>query len=199
MNVTDTNAQVVKLNSTHQARRDADVDSCSGGNGGNGGDVVVTPITILPVIESNNSLSPDAYTSDAPETSDTYDDATISDSKELAPGGGGSGSDGSDDQIMSETTTAENDDKKRKIRRSRTTFTTLQLHQLEQAFERSNYPDIYTRDVLAQQLGLTEARVQVRVRLCLGHKLCYNGRPCDSMSQSYDSFLNILAIKIFTS
>ena len=167
MNVTDTNAQVVKLNSTHQARRDADVDSCSGGNGGNGGDVVVTPITILPVIESNNSLSPDAYTSDAPETSDTYDDATISDSKELAPGGGGSGSDGSDDQIMSETTTAENDDKKRKIRRSRTTFTTLQLHQLEQAFERSNYPDIYTRDVLAQQLGLTEARVQVRECMCV--------------------------------
>lgn len=50
---------------------------------------------------------------------------------------------------------------KRKVRRSRTTFAAKQLSVLEEEFVKCHYPDVNKREEIAEQIAMSEARVQV--------------------------------------
>lgn len=53
------------------------------------------------------------------------------------------------------------EDSKKRKRRERTIFSANAVRRLEEVFTEEHYPDIELRELLARQIGVSEARIQV--------------------------------------
>jgi hypothetical protein len=68
---------------------------------------------------------------------------------------------GSEDEILLDEDQCKQSNGKRRTRRQRTHFTSAQLHELEKVFSQNRYPDMVTREKIADWTNLSEPRIRV--------------------------------------